>query len=132
MSIVGSIVLLRTITRGHDFGERLDPSSSEALRELWREVERKCFKLYTKDPNNSLLYDVYETLGSSIRQCKRDLTNDPEQIHMRECHQDIESLYEQCREASTLGAFEDVDQSTWAMREVVFPPTRTSVVSARD
>jgi hypothetical protein len=132
MSLVGSIILLRTISRGHDFGERLDPSSSDALRDLWRDVERKCFKFYTKDPNNSLLYDVYETLGASIRQCKRDLTNDPEQIQMQECHSGIELLYNQCREAATLGAFEDADQSAWAMREVVFPPTRTTVISERD
>ena len=71
-------------------------------------------------------------LYHSARQCKRDLTNDPEQMHMQECHGAIEAMYSQCREASTLGAFEDSDQSAWAIREVVFPPTRTSVVSSRD
>ena len=132
MSVIGSIVLLRTITRGHDFGERLDSSSSDALRDLWSEIKKKCFKLYTRDPNNSLLYDVYDTLGSNIQQCKRDLTSDPEQIHMQECHRGIEHLYEQCREASTLGDVEEVDQSAWAIREVVFPQTRTTVTSSRD
>ena len=132
MSFVGSLVLFRTISRGHDFAERLEPSSADALRDLWRDIERKCFKLYTRDPNNSLLFDVYETLGSNIKQCKRDLTNDPEQLHMEECHKGIEGLYRQCREAATLGDVEDADQSAWAIREVVFPPTRTAVVSSRD
>jgi hypothetical protein len=92
----------------------------------------KCFKLYTRDPNNSLLFDVYQTLNANIKQCKRDLTNDPEQTHMQECHRGIEAMYEQCREAATLGDVEDADQSAWAIREVVFPPTRTTVVSSRD
>ena len=125
-------MLFRTITRGHDFGERLEPSSADALRDLWKDIERKCFKLYTRDPNNSLLFDVYETLGSNIKQCKRDLTNDPEQIQMQECHRGIEILYNQCREASTLGDVEDGDQSAWSIREVVFPPTRTTVPNTRD
>lgn len=132
MSFVGSLVLFRTITRGHDFGERLEPSSADALRELWKDIDRKCFKLYTRDPNNSLLYDVYETLNSNIKRCKGDLTNDPEQIHMQECHNGIEAMYSQCREASTLGDVEEVDQSAWAIREVVFPPTRTTIPSERD
>ena len=125
-------MLFRTISRGHDFGERLEPTSAEALRDLWKDIERKCFKLYTRDPNNSLLFDVYETLGSNIKQCKRDLTNDPEQMHMEECHKGIDALYSQCREAATLGDVEDSDQSAWAVREVVFPPTRTTVTSSRD
>jgi hypothetical protein len=132
MSFVGSLVLFRTISRGHDFGERIEASSAEALRELWRDIDRKCFKLYTRDPNNSLLFDVYETLGSNIKQCKRDLENDAEQLHMEQCHKGIESLYFQCREAATLGDVEDSDPSAWAIREVVFPPTRTSLVSSRD
>lgn len=132
MSLVGSIVLLRTISRGHDFGERLEPSSALAIRELWNEIERKCFKMYTSDPNNSLLFDVYETLNASVKQCKRDLTIDPEQTHVHECHVGIESMYNQCREAASLGEMEAADQSKWAIREVVFPVTRTSVVSPRD
>jgi hypothetical protein len=132
MSLVGSLVLFRTISRGHDFGERLEPSSAEALRNLWKEIDEKCFKLYTRDPNNSLLYDVYKTLGSNIKQCKRDLTDDPEQQHMQDCHRGIEALYGQCREASLLGDVEDADPSAWSSREVVFPPTRTTVASARD
>ena len=95
MSVVGTIILFRTISRGHDFGERLEPSSADA-------------------------------------QCKRELTNDPEQIRMQECHTGIESMYMQCREAATLGEVEDSDQSAWATREVVFPPTRTTVQSSRD
>lgn len=129
---MGSLVLFRTITRGHDFGERLEPSSAEALRDLWQETEKKCFKLYTRDPNNSLLFDVYETLGSNIKQCKRGLTNDPEHEQMKECHRGIEALYAQCREASLLGDVEDADQSAWSIREVVFPPTRTTVPNPRD
>ncbi len=132
MSVVGTIVLLRTISRGHDFGERLEPASADALRDLWKDIEKKCFKLYTRDPNNSLLFDVYQTLNANIKQCKRDLTNDPEQAQMQECHRGIETMYEQCREAATLGDVEDADQSAWAIREVVFPPTRTTVVSSRD
>ena len=132
MSVVGTIILFRTISRGHDFGERLEPSSADALRDLWSEIRGKCFKLYTRDPNNSLLFDVYETLDANIKQCKRELTNDPEQIRMQECHTGIESMYMQCREAATLGEVEDSDQSAWATREVVFPPTRTTVQSSRD
>jgi len=132
MSIVGTVVLLRTITRGHDFGERLEPSSADALRDLWKDIEKKCFKLYTRDPNNSLLFDVYQSLNANMKQCKRDLTNDPEQSQMMECHRGIEAMYDQCREAATLGDVEDADQSAWAIREVVFPPTRTTIISARD
>ena len=132
MSLAGSILLLRTIYRGHDFGERLDQSSCDALRDLWSEIDRKCFKLYTRDPNNSLLYDVYETLGSRTKQCKRELTNDPEQSRMLECHRGVEALYSQCRQASALGDVEDADPSAWAIREVVFPELRTTVVSDRD
>lgn len=132
MSVIGSIVLLRTISRGHDFGERLDPSSAGALRDLWNDIERKCFKSYTMDPNNSLLFDLYESLNATVKQCKRDLTNDPEQVHIHECHRGIESMYAQCREAATLGDAEDRDQSKWAIREVVFPATRTTLVSSRD
>jgi len=132
MSLVGTVVLLRTITRGHDFGERLEPSSADALRDLWSDVDKKCFRLYTKDPNNSLLFDVYQALNSSMKQCKRDLTNDPEQTHMQQCHQGIEVMYNQCREAAKLGDVEDADKSAWAVREVVFPPTRTTVISSRD
>jgi hypothetical protein len=132
MSLVGTVVLLRTITRGHDFGERLEPSSAEALRDLWADIDRKCFRLYTRDPNNSLLFDVYQALNSNMKQCKRDLTNDPEQTQMQQCHQGIELMYHQCREASTLGDVEDSDKSAWAIREVVFPPTRTTIISSRD
>ena len=132
MSLAGSILLIRTIYRGHDFGERLDKSSCMALRDLWTDIDRKCFKMYTRDPNNSLLFDVYETLASRTKQCKRDLTNDPEQTHMLGCHKGLEALYSQCRQASALGDVEDGDQSAWAIREVVFPPIQTTVISDRD
>jgi hypothetical protein len=132
MSLIGTIVLFRTISRGHDFGERLEPTSADALRDLWNEIRTKCFKLYTRDPNNSLLFDVYESLNANILQCKRELTNDPEQSRMEECHRGIDQMYAQCREASTLGDVEAADQSAWAVREVVFPPTRTTQHSARD
>ena len=88
--------------------------------------------MYTRDPNNSLLFDVYETLGSRTKQCKRDLTNDPEQTHIHDCHRGVEALYDQCRQASALGEVEDADPSAWAIREVVFPVTRTTVVGDRD
>lgn len=132
MSVLGTVLLFRTISRGHDFGERLEPTSAEALRDLWNDIRTKCFKLYTRDPNNSLLFDVFETLNANIRQCKRELTNDPEQTRMEECHRGIDAMYSQCREASTLGDVEAGDQSAWAVREVVFPQTTTAQVSSRD
>jgi hypothetical protein len=132
MSVLGTVILVRTVTRGHDFGERLEPTSAAALRDLWRDIERKCFKLYTRDPRNSLLFDIYDSLTTRMRQCKLDLTSDPEQQKMRECHQGIESMYMQCREAATLGDVEDHDPSAWSIREVVFPPTRVSLESDRD
>ncbi len=130
--MLGTVLLFRTISRGHDFGERLEPTSAEALRDLWNDIRTKCFKMYTRDPNNSLLFDVYETLNANIRQCKRELTNDPEQTRMEECHNGIDAMYSQCREASTLGDVEASDQSAWAVREVVFPRNRATQPNARD
>ena len=88
--------------------------------------------MYTRDSNNSLVFDLYESLNSNIKLCKRELTNDPEHTRIHDCHRGIEAMYNQCREAATLGDAEDVDQSSWAIREVVFPPTRTTVISSRD
>lgn len=123
MVLVANIIALRLLTVKDPHVERLDGESMKTLRGVWNEMNDKCFRMFVKNPENSLVFDIHQSISNRLRCCKKDLMAGTDQNILQKCHAELETYYAQCREGYKLGQVNVQGESDpdWAVREVVFP-----------
>merc|ERR1719198_2884026 len=79
------------------YEEHIGGEEGIRLKDLWREMEDKCFDRYLNDVNDDQRgVHVYQLLKHEVSQCKRELQHDNRREVMQECTQKIVTLSKQC------------------------------------
>eukprot|EP00419_Tripos_fusus_P027160 CAMPEP_0172718692 /NCGR_PEP_ID=MMETSP1074-20121228/75080_1 /TAXON_ID=2916 /ORGANISM="Ceratium fusus, Strain PA161109" /LENGTH=109 /DNA_ID=CAMNT_0013543959 /DNA_START=45 /DNA_END=374 /DNA_ORIENTATION=- len=80
------------------YEERTDHAvDGKRLRELWSEMEEKCFNRYLDEANDDFRgVHPYELLKHEVSECRKIMKHDNRKEVLQECTSKVVTLYKRC------------------------------------
>mmetsp|Transcript_49153 Transcript_49153/g.110657 ORF Transcript_49153/g.110657 Transcript_49153/m.110657 type:complete len:117 (+) Transcript_49153:100-450(+) len=79
------------------YEDRVFDEEGPRLRDLWADMEQKCFQKYLDEINDDMRgVHAYEMLKHEVSECKKIMMHDNRREVMRDCTTKVVSIYKRC------------------------------------